>query len=185
MPDRQAAADAIDAFLRALGRNEPDVQGSGARVADMFIDELCAGYAVDTRALVTSATMPADRPSLVVVRAVPVVTTCPHHLLPSIGTATVAFESTTKIIGLGTVISLVDAHARRLELQERIGQSVVDDLDAALGPAWVGIRIVLEHGCMIARGGKAIGSSVETVALRAPPSRVIEAHGALGVGGTR
>src|SRR5262245_53136179 len=48
--DRRAAAAAIDAFLRAIGRDEPDVVGTGARVADMFLDELCAGYSVDTRA---------------------------------------------------------------------------------------------------------------------------------------
>ncbi|MBX3228740.1 MAG: GTP cyclohydrolase I [Labilithrix sp.] len=181
-PDRQAAAAAIDAFLRALGVASEETAGTGERVAQMFAEDLCAGYAVDTKALVEGAVIDVSRPSLVVVRDVAVTTTCPHHLLPSMGRATVAFKATTRAIGLGAVAALVDAHARRLALQEHIGEGVVDDLDACLRPDWVGCRLVLAHGCMIARGERAIGTTVETVALRGPPDRVSEAHRALGVG---
>jgi GTP cyclohydrolase I len=180
--DRDAASAAIEAFLRAIGRNEPEVTGTGARVAEMFVDDLCAGYDVDTRKLVESSTMAASSPALVVVRDVPVVTTCPHHLLPSIGSATVAFKATVRILGVGAVAALVDAHARRLALQETIGESVVADLDAVLAPEWVGCRLVLAHGCMIARGERAVGTQVETVARRGPPDRVAEVHMALGLG---
>ncbi|MBX3200078.1 MAG: GTP cyclohydrolase I [Labilithrix sp.] len=180
--DRSQAAAALDAFLRAIGRDEPDLAGTGARVADMFVDDLCAGYAVDTRKLVEQSAIDTSSPTLVIVRDVPVVTTCPHHLLPALGSATVAFKATIRVLGLGTVAALVDAHARRLALQERVGEGVVDDLDAVLAPEWVGCRMVLAHGCMIARGERAIGTRVETVALRGPPDRVAEAHVALGVG---
>lgn len=184
--DKSAAAAAIEAFLRALGRNEPDLTGTGARVADMFADDLCAGYDVDTRQLVANSAMASSSPTLVVVRDIPVVTTCPHHLLPSLGCATIAFKATTKILGVGTVAALVDAHARRLALQESIGEGVVADLEAVLAPEWVACRLVLAHGCMIARGERAIGTTVETVAMRGSPDRVAEAHGVLGVGrGTR
>ncbi len=180
--DRRAAAAAIDEFLRAIGRSEPEVAGTGARVADMFVDDLCAGYTVDTRRLVEESAIGAAAPSLVSVRDIHVVTTCPHHLLPSIGTATVAFKATVRLVGIGTLVALVDAHARRLALQELIGEDVVSDLDAVLAPEWVGCRLVLAHGCMIARGERAVGTNVETVALRAPPDKVAEAHLALGVG---
>jgi GTP cyclohydrolase I len=180
--DTRAAALAIDAFLRALGRTDADVAGTGERVAEMFANDLCAGYAVDPRRLLEESAMPATSPVLVAVRDIPVVTTCPHHLLPSMGTATVAFKATVRLVGLGTIAAVVDAYARRLTLQERIGEGVVADLDALLAPEWVGCRIVLAHGCMIARGERAVGTRVETVALRGPPDRVFEAHGALGVG---
>jgi GTP cyclohydrolase I len=180
--DRKAAAAALEAFLRAIGRSEPELEGTGARVTDMFVDELGAGYAVDTRALVAANIIPAASPSTVVVRDIPVVTTCPHHLVPSMGKATVGFGAVSRLIGLGTVAALVDAHARRLALQESIGERVVADLAAALAPAWVGCRIVLAHACMIARGERATGTSVETLALQAPPERVAEAHAALGLG---
>ena len=184
--DRKAAATAIDAFLRAIGRDpehEPDLVGTGPRVADAFIDELCTGYAIDTRALLDASVITGVAPNLVVVRDLPVTTMCPHHLLPASGTATIALQSLERVVGLGTLASLVEAHARRLTLQERIGEAVVADLQAVLAPTWVGCRIVLVHGCMAARGERAIGSRVETIALRgASGDAVGHAHAALGVG---
>jgi GTP cyclohydrolase IA len=102
----------------------------------------------------------------VVLRDIPVTTMCPHHLLPAIGTATIAMRARARLVGVGTLASLVDAHARRLTLQERIGEAVVADIEAVLEPDWVGCRIVLVHGCVVARGERAVGSRVETIALR-------------------
>jgi GTP cyclohydrolase I len=188
--DRTAAANAIDAFLRAIGRDpstEPDLVGTGGRVADAYVDELCAGYAVDTRALlgasvITSTTHASG--GLVVVRDIAITTMCPHHLLPATGTATIAMLTREKLVGIGTLVSLVEAHARRLTLQERIGEAVVADIEAVLEPEWVGCRLVLVHGCMVSRGERAVGTSVETVALRGAASgeTAMRAHVALGVG---
>jgi len=183
--DRTAAATAIDAFLRAIGRDpsrEPDLVGTGARVADAFADELCAGYAIDTRALLTASTIPGAA-GLVIVRDIPITTMCPHHLLPASGTATIAMMTHERLVGLGTLASLAEAHARRLTLQERIGEAVVSDIEAVLQPEWVGCRLVLVHGCMVARGERAVGSSVETIALRGATGKAVaRAHAALGVG---
>ena len=108
-------------------------------------------------------------------RDIPVHTTCPHHLLGSSGTATVAYAPGERLVGVGTVAAVVDAFARRLALQEQIGQSVVAALAKHLSPRWVACRLVLSHGCMTARGERAHGARVETVALAgsaptAPPS---------------
>ncbi|MDB4941749.1 MAG: cyclohydrolase [Labilithrix sp.] len=184
--DRTAAANAIDSFLRAIGRDparEPDLAGTGARVAEAYVDELCRGYAVDTRALLASSVIDdVPSPGLVVVRDVPVTTVCPHHLLPATGTATVALLARSRIIGLGAIAALVDAHARRLTLQERIGADVASDLEAVLAPEWVACRLLLTHGCMTARGEHALGSRVETVAFRGPDASRGLAHEAVGVG---
>lgn len=185
--DRAAAANAMEAFLRAIGRDpagDPELSGTGARVTSVYVDQLCSGYAVDTRALLANAALAAPGSGLVVVRDVPIVTTCPHHLLPATGTATIAVQADGKLLGLGAFAALVDAHARRLTLQEQIGEAVVRDIDEALSPEWVGCRLVLAHGCMIARGERATGSSVETVALRgaSSPERLAAAYAALGVG---
>lgn len=168
-PDRAAAARAIEAFLRALGRDakdEPELQGTGARVADAFLDDLCAGYGIDTHALLKAHAIGGASPALVILRDIPVVTTCPHHLLPAVGTADVAVQTGASLVGIGALGELVDAHARRLALQEQIGERVVSDIDAVLGPAWVACRILLSHGCMIARGSRPTGTKVETLSLR-------------------
>src|SRR5271163_3393625 len=92
-PDREAAARAIEDFLRAIGRDaekEPSLIGTGARVADAYIDELCDGYAVDVPALL-AANVIEGASEIVSVRDIAVATMCPHHLLPGEGRATVAF----------------------------------------------------------------------------------------------
>lgn len=184
--DREAAALAIDAFLRAIGRDsalEGELVGTGHRVAAAFM-ELTSGYAVDTRALLAESALATSSSSLVVLRDAPVVTTCPHHLLPAVGMATIAIQSRERVVGLGTLAALVDAHARRLALQETIGEHVVADLERALEPRWVACRLVMTHACVVVRGERAVGSRVETVAVRGA-SRTDELaviHRALGVG---
>jgi GTP cyclohydrolase I len=180
--DRSAAASAIDAFLRAIGRDperEPELLGTGRRVADAYADELCAGYAVDTRALLASSVIEGPAEGLVVVRDITLTTTCPHHLLPASGTATVAMQTAGRLVGLGAVVALVEAHARRLALQEHLGEAVVADVHAVLAPAWVGCRLVLTHGCMTARGERATSARVETVALRGRITDAAHVHAVL------
>ncbi len=166
--DRDAAASHIEGFLRAIGR-DPDADAelaeTGRRVADAFVDELCAGYAQDPRALLRESAIAGDT-ELVVVRGVHVSTTCPHHLMPATGHATLAFAPAGRLVGVGTLVSLLEACARRLVLQESLGEDVVEALDAELRPRWVGCRLVLAHGCMVARGERAHGAQVETLALR-------------------
>ena len=179
-----AAARAIDAFLRALGHDpdhEPALVGTGARVATAFADELLAGYAVDVDALLAHSVF-AGRSELVVVRDVPVVTTCPHHLMPAVGEATVAFAPDEHLVGIGTVSRVVDAFARRLSLQEQIGQRTVAALQKHLAPRWVACRITLSHGCMIARRECAKGARVETLAVAGGDVDETVVHSAVGVG---
>jgi GTP cyclohydrolase I len=165
--DREAAALAIDAFLRALGRDparEPELVGTAARVAAAYADELLCGYRVDVDELLANSVF-AGSSEIVVIRDAPVTTTCPHHLMPSQGVATVAFAPQEHLIGVGTVVRLVDAFARRLALQEQIGERVVALLQKHLSPRWVACRLVLVHACMTARGERAHGARVETLAL--------------------
>lgn len=182
--DREAAARAIEAFLTALGRDprgDPELEGTGARVAQAWADELLSGYAIDVEALLSDNVL-AGTSDLVLVRDIPVASVCPHHLTPSIGHATVAFAPREHLVGLGAVVRLVDAFARRLALQEQIGERVAAALVAHVAPRWAACRIVLAHGCMTVRGERAHGSSVETVALAGAEMDRTAAYAALGVG---
>lgn len=182
--DRPAAARAIDAFLRALDRDperEPELVGTGERVAQAWADDLLQGYAVDVDGLLAKNVL-AGTSELVVVRGLPVATTCPHHLMPSTGEAVVAFAPRDRIVGVGAVARLVDAFARRLALQEQLGEQVVGALEKHLGPRWAACRIVLSHTCMIARGERTHGARVETVALRGTEVDRAVAYAALAVG---
>jgi len=171
-PDYQAAAAAIDAFLRALGREperESALLGTPARVAEMFGRDLCAGYETDATALLAREAFPAQaRPGgsgVVVVRDLAVTTTCPHHLMPATGLATVAFAPQARLIGIGTVGRALDALSRRLTLQEEIGENLAHALFDALAPEWAGCRLVLTHTCMTARDQRRHGARVETLSV--------------------
>jgi GTP cyclohydrolase I len=140
---------------------------------------------VDARLLLRENSMAGDA-ELVIVRDVAVTTTCPHHLMQAQGRATVAFAPAGRLVGIGTVVSVVEAYARRLALQEALGEEIVEALDAELRPRWVGCRLILSHGCMISRGERAHGSRVETLALRGfaegDVAGRLMAHQVLGLG---
>jgi GTP cyclohydrolase IA len=183
-PDREAAARAIDTFLRALGRDperEPELVGTGARVAAAYADELLAGYGIDVDELLAQAVF-AGRSDLVIVRDIPVSTMCPHHLLPATGVATVAFAPEEHLVGVGTVTRLVDAFARRLVVQEEVGERTVAALQKHLAPRWTACRILLAHACMTARGERTHGARVETLALAGGEVDESAVYAALGVG---
>jgi GTP cyclohydrolase I len=185
-PNRQAAARAVEDFLRAIGRDparEPELAGTGARVADAYIDELCDGYGVNAAELLTKNSIEGES-DVVVVRDIAVTTTCPHHLLPASGTARVAYAPGKKLVGIGTIVHLVDAFAHRLTLQETIGDEVARALVQHLGATWAGCRLEMSHGCLVARGERRHGARVETVALAGLVNDATRAaaHRALGVG---
>jgi GTP cyclohydrolase IA len=185
--DLAAAARALDEFLRALGQDQatnPALVGTGQRVAEAFAHEFCAGHGADLEALITPHLMAAPtaekkssgRGSRVLLRDLPVTTMCPHHLLPSEGTADVAFEPQERIVGVGAIAALVETAARRLVLQEELGEDVLAVLVATLAPRWVVVRIRLAHACMRLRGERAHGSQVETWSSHGPvPDSVLGA----------
>lgn len=166
--DREAAERAVAQFLAALGhdiRSDPELGDTPARVVDAFAGDLLSGYDVDLAQLIADGSVPADVDhGLVAVRDIAIATLCPHHLLPALGSATVAYHPGTKLLGLGTIASLVDACCRRLTLQEAIGRNIVQALmqHAEARGAWC--RIELRHGCLSARGARQSSAVVESVA---------------------
>ncbi|HEY2367090.1 MAG TPA: GTP cyclohydrolase I [Polyangiaceae bacterium] len=174
--DKAAAARAIDEFLIAIGRDpktEPELRGTGARVADAFIDELCSGYAVDVDALLRGNLIAQTGGGIVELRDVAVTTTCPHHLMTGIGKATIGFAPKDHIVGVGALARLIDAFARRLTLQESIGEGVVLAIEKNISPRWVACRIEMMHACMTARGERTHGARLVTYAMRGDTSEAM------------
>lgn len=170
--DRDAAEHAIRAFLTALGRdpkNDPTLAGTPARVAEAWARDLLAGYDVDVPSLLLAESEILERGAagaagLVIVKDVAVATICPHHLLPGLGRASVAYLPGTRLVGIGTIARTVDAFARRLTLQETIGESVVRALVSVVGARGALCRIELVHSCLAARGAREASATVVTVA---------------------
>lgn len=168
--DLDGAAQAIDAFLRALGHEpttDPDLAGTGRRVAQAFAEDLLAGYREDPRALLAREAIatPLTRPTLVQVAPISIVTMCPHHLLPAEGSASIAFFG-KHLVGVGAIVAAARAASRRLVLQETLGEDLASMVDETLAPSWVAVALRLGHGCMRHRGERANEASVTTVATR-------------------
>jgi GTP cyclohydrolase I len=168
--DRAAAARAIRDFLKALGfdpEQHPDLAETPQRVTEAFTDDLLSGHRVDVAELLAkgSCDAPASAKSgPVAISEISVATVCPHHLLPALGVAHVVYLPGASLLGIGTITALVDACARRLTLQEAIGENVVAALMQHAGARGAYCELVLEHSCLRARGERQTAALVRSSA---------------------
>ena len=102
---------------------------------------------------------------MVLVKNIPVYSKCEHHLADIFGTATVAYIPDGKIVGLSKLSRLVDMHARRLQVQERLTNDIAQDLQTHLKPLGVGVMVKARHMCMESRGICQQGHHTVTVSL--------------------
>jgi GTP cyclohydrolase I len=164
-PDPLAAL--VEAQLRALGE-QPTREGllrTPARVAKS-LRFLTGGYGVDMRKLLNGAVFEEECDEMVVVRDIEVYSLCEHHLLPFFGKCHVGYIPRSRIIGLSKVPRIVDAFARRLQVQERLTTQIASAIEAAIQPKGVGVVVEANHLCMMMRG-------VEKQNSRAVTSRML------------
>lgn len=167
-PDRERLRRAIAEMLGALGYREVgELEGTPGRVADAWIDELVAGEQIDPlEALRGSKIELGPGPhGAVVLRRLRVATMCPHHLLPSLGSATIAYLPRERAAGLGALAQVVDALSRRLTLQETLGEAIASTLLEGLEAEGALCHLALRHSCFSARGEREAEAVVETLAL--------------------
>ncbi|MBK8012043.1 MAG: GTP cyclohydrolase I [Deltaproteobacteria bacterium] len=148
-PDRARAEDALRAFLDALGFDPADVElrDTPTRVTRAFIEVLTAGYAQDGLGVLGSGFTSQHRGSVVSTR-IPLVFTCPHHLMMAHGQAHLAFLPNGKIPGLARLFRLVDAMSHRLILQEDLTHEISDALREMLSATAAVVVIEAKHGCI-------------------------------------
>lgn len=165
--DKDAVAAAVEAFLAALGK---EVSGPLAQtpelVAQAWCEELLDGEGVDIAALLGRASIQAPAsPTTVTLRGLAVSSICPHHLLPSHGSADVVYLPGDRIAGFGAIAKALRALTRRLTLQEEAGQAMSDALVAALGARGAVCRLRLVHTCLVVRGAREAGAEIETLSF--------------------
>jgi GTP cyclohydrolase I len=169
---------AIRELLIGIGEN-PDREGlaqTPARVAKSYA-EICGGLHQTAQDVLTT-TFSLGHDELVVVRDIPIYSTCEHHLLPFHGVGHVGYipGEDGKITGLSKIARLVDMYSRRPQVQERLTTQIADAMTDILGARGVIVVIECEHLCMSMRGIRKPGSTTLTSVvrgqLRDPATRV-------------
>lgn len=113
---------------------------------------LTHGYTLDPKAILESALFHEDYKQIVVVKDIEIYSMCEHHLLPFFGKAHVGYIPNGTIVGLSKIPRVVEAYARRLQLQERLTAQIKDCINEVLHPLGVAVVIEAQHMCMSMRG---------------------------------
>jgi GTP cyclohydrolase I len=159
-------ANSVAHILKSVGEDiERDgLQNTPDRVARMY-DEILAGYSVDPVKLLNNALFDVEYNEMVVVSDIDFYSMCEHHLLPIVGQAHVGYIPDTKVVGLSKIPRVVDAFARRLQVQERMTRQVADLLVELVEPLGVGVVVDAHHMCVSMRGAKKANARMRTTAL--------------------
>jgi GTP cyclohydrolase I len=131
--------------------NREGLQKTPERVAKAM-QYLTHGYDLNPAEIIKSAMFTEDHNQMVIVKDIEVYSMCEHHMLPFFGKAHIAYIPNGKIVGLSKIPRIVDAFARRLQVQERLTDQIKNCLNDTLNPHGVAVVIEAQHMCMQMRG---------------------------------
>lgn len=149
----QKMAKHYKAILELLGENNEreGLLKTPERVAKAM-QYLTQGYSSDPAEILRSALFKEDYKQMVLVKDIELYSLCEHHMLPFIGKAHVAYIPNGRITGLSKIARVVEAFARRLQVQERLTMEIKDCIQDTLNPLGVAVVIEAKHLCMCMRG---------------------------------
>jgi len=133
-----------------------------ARMARSF-EEHFAGYATDPDAILRKTFGETEGyDEMVVLRAIPFESHCEHHMAPIIGRAWVAYIPNDRVVGISKLARVVDAYAKRLQIQEKMTAQIANTIERVLRPKGVGVILKATHHCMTTRGVHKLGTDLVT-----------------------
>ncbi|PID89460.1 MAG: GTP cyclohydrolase I FolE [Bacteroidia bacterium] len=123
------------------------------------------GYSLEPKKIIESAIFTEDYRHMIIVKDIELHSMCEHHMIPFLGRAHVAYIPDKKITGLSKIARVVEAYARRLQIQERLTVEIRDCIQETLSPIGVGVVIEAQHLCMVMRGVQKQNSITTTSAF--------------------
>jgi len=159
-------APLIHDMLSKLGE-DPRREGLAAtpQRVDKALKFLTSGYRMDIHKIVNGALYHVKYDEMVIVKDIEFFSLCEHHMLPFFGKMHVAYLPKDKVIGLSKIPRIVDAFARRLQIQERLTQQVAQTIQEIIDPVGVGVICEARHLCMMMRGVEKQHSGAVTSAM--------------------
>jgi GTP cyclohydrolase IA len=166
MMDEKRLARAVREILLAIGEDpeRSELQNTPGRAAEMYA-ELFGGLQIDAGAFLEEP-LPVDHRELITIRDISVRSMCEHHLVPMVGVAHIAYIPNGQIVGFDRLVKVVDALARRPQVQERLTVEIADLIEERLKPAGVAVMLLLEQMCMTIRGERQVRSRTISTAYR-------------------
>ena len=154
-------------ILNLLGENK-DRDGllKTPERAAKAISFLTEGYDKDPHKILQSAMFEESYSEMVIVKDIELYSLCEHHLLPFFGKAHIAYIPNGHIVGLSKLPRVVDVFSRRLQVQERLTEQILDCINETLSPKGVAVVIEASHMCMMMRGVQKQNSSTTTSGFR-------------------
>ena len=162
----QSLAPLVEELIKGLGE---DTGREGLRQTPQRVEKalrfLTSGYRADIRKIVNGALFEVKYDEMVIVKDIEFFSMCEHHLLPFFGKIHVAYLPKNRVIGLSKIPRIVDAFARRLQIQERLTQQVAETIQQTIDPMGVGVICEARHFCMMMRGVEKQHSGAVTSAM--------------------
>ncbi|HPD52401.1 MAG: GTP cyclohydrolase I FolE [Bacteroidota bacterium] len=149
---KQIASDYEDIIRRIGEQPERDGLAKTPERAAKAMQFLTHGYDLDPAGILRSALFKDEYQQMVIVKDIELYSLCEHHLLPFFGKAHIAYIPNGHIVGLSKIPRVVDAFARRLQVQERLTTQIRDCIQETLNPLGVAVVIEARHLCMLMRG---------------------------------
>jgi GTP cyclohydrolase I len=167
--DSKVTSQLVDYYKDILAKIGEDPEREGLvktpeRVAKA-LQFLTHGYQIDAEKILKSAMFEEDYSEMVIVKDIEVYSMCEHHMLPFFGKAHVAYIPNGHIVGLSKIPRIVDVFGRRLQVQERLTDQILNCIDKTLNPLGVAVVIEASHLCMMMRGVQKQNSVTTTSAF--------------------
>jgi GTP cyclohydrolase I len=163
-PTREEAEEAVRTLLRWAG-DDPTREGlldTPARVVRSY-EEFFSGYAIDPVALLERTFEETDGyDEIVLLRDIRLESHCEHHMVPIIGRAHVAYLPHRRVVGISKLARVVEAYAKRLQIQEKLTAQIANTIQQVLQPLGVAVVIEASHQCMSTRGVHKSGVTMVT-----------------------
>jgi len=163
-PTREEAEAAVRVLLQWSGDN-PDREGlldTPARVVRSY-EEFFSGYEIDpVEFLGRTFSETEGYDEIVVLRDIRVESHCEHHMVPIVGKAHVGYLPKNRVVGISKIARVVDAYAKRLQIQEKLTAQIANTMQEVLDPRGVAVVIEASHECMTTRGVHKPGAGMVT-----------------------